>query len=109
MTLGSWTKSQPTVSSGDGYWWVAHQDFDNLLEEEFSAPPMLIGTAPPDGTDDDLDYYLEAGTLTRTEEAMFNGKVAGLTHEFIRDGEVDPVVDGEDEPAEIDPVEPSPA
>ncbi len=108
LPAGSWTKTSPTVYSSDGYWWVEHLDFDNPLEEEFAAPPSLDGTAAPDGTDDDLEFFLEAGTLTRTEAEMYDGKVAGLTHDFTRANEVDPIVDGEDEPSEVDPFDPPP-
>ncbi|GJM25774.1 MAG: hypothetical protein DHS20C16_21890 [Phycisphaerae bacterium] len=102
VELSSWTKVAPTVTTPDGYWHVAHVDPEKPEADEFTALPTLNGTADADVSGDDLDYELATGALTRAEAAMYSGNVAGMTYEFKKINDPEPVVEGEDEPEEAE-------
>jgi len=105
--LHKWTKESPTVSSGDGLWHVTHADPDNPTDADFDTLPTLSGTAESVLRGADLDYAIEAGSLTPAEQSMYGGNVAGMTYTFIKENASTPVVEGEDEPEEVD-VDPTP-
>lgn len=98
----SWSIVEPYVDTGDGLWWIAHDDWAEPRVDEFDDPPGLIGTAAAeDPLDDDLDYDFAGATLDSQHASMYGGSVAGLTHAFQVVGESQPVEEGEAEPAEL--------
>ena len=105
--LHKWTVESPTVASGDGLWHVTHADTDNPVDSEFSTLPAVSGTADSNYQGADLDFELESGSLTSTEQTMYSGNVVGMTYTFTKEGASEPVVDGEDEPEQIG-VDPDP-
>ena len=104
VECGAWTKQQPTVTSADGLWHVAHADLEEPDASEFNILPILQGTADADVSGDDIDYELAPGAITKTEATMYAGYVAGMTYEFTKDvePEPEPEADGEDEPQEAE-------
>ncbi len=104
--LHQWTIEAPTVSSGDGLWHVTHADTDNPVDSEFYTLPAVSGTAESNYQGADLDFELESGSLTSTEQTMYSGDVVGMTYTFTKEGASEPVVEGEDEPEQSDVTSP---
>ncbi len=109
IACGAWTKQQPTVTSNDGLWHVAHDDPEDPDATEFNILPILQGTADADVSGDDLDYELATGAITKSEAAMYGGYVAGMTYSFQRETEPEPEDEGEDEPQEAEGIPTPPA
>jgi hypothetical protein len=99
--ISSWTDADPSVVSSNGLWWVEHVDVEDPIVAEFNLPPEISGTADKDQEGDDLGYAFETGTLGAGKSAMYGGYVAAITHQFILAAEQEPIVDGEDEPVEV--------
>jgi hypothetical protein len=97
-----WIESapNPNVPTEDGLWWIDHADADNPQLSEFDHPPHLVGTATAvDPSDADLNYDFEGSTYSGSPPWS---PTAGLDYEFAVDGEPTPLIDGMDEPVELE-------
>ena len=95
----TWTKSNPTVPSADGLWWVTHSNVSMPQLSEFDMPPHLASTATAsDPNDDDLDYDFEGVTCSSTSPWPIS---VALDYELTLDGAQNPLASGEDEPVEL--------
>ncbi len=45
FTVGEWIQTEPTVATGDGLWWVEHDDAQEPDNGEFVILPLMAGTA----------------------------------------------------------------
>ncbi len=95
-----WTDSAPSVDTADGLWWVKHDDLNDPLVGEFTMPPFVEGTADAESASDpNMDYDFEG---------IANGPVPpfdptqGLSYTFFPIGDLWPIAEDDDEPAEIE-------
>lgn len=100
--VDSWSILEPEVLSNDGLWWVDHAKLSEPEAAEFDSPPSMEGTADYQGTGrGDLEFSLADGYLASGYETMYGGSVASFTHAVQVVNEEDPIVEGDDEPAEV--------
>ena len=107
----TWTESSPSMTTADGLWWISHADADNPTTDEFVIPPYIVGTAYAGATGyDDLDYDIrgEAYTPPSPPNQAPYAVTSALSFEFTLDGDQDPIRSGEDEPAELPPIDDDP-
>jgi hypothetical protein len=97
----TWSIDDPELHTVDNLWWVAHEDLDEPSVEDFTAVPQLEGVAEAQGPDGDLEFAIASTELDPLERLMYGGAVAGVAHDFHEVGEEDPVIDPDDEPAEV--------
>ncbi len=94
----SWTESAPNVSD----WVVTHADPAKPTATDFTDPPVLKGTAPPDQVGNaDLNYELAPGTCDATCQSLYGGSVIGVAYKFA-EGTRTIAEEEEEEPAETD-------
>ncbi|MHC5110374.1 MAG: hypothetical protein ACYTHJ_10900 [Planctomycetota bacterium] len=97
-----WTIHDPTVPTSDGLWWVDHPDWQAVDGADFTAPPLLTGTASAHKiSDPGLDFELE-GNTDYDEPSPYNGAVAGMRYRLAETESSEPLEEvEEDEPVEI--------
>jgi uncharacterized protein with beta-barrel porin domain len=98
----TWTKSTPAVNTPDGLWWVQHANVTAPQKGEFAEPPPLNGTASAKlAQDPNLDFSWSSAAPPAPSSTPY-ANAAALTYVLELVSEAGPLVEGDDEPVEID-------
>lgn len=94
----TWSQEYPTLDTGDGLWWVAHDDGQSPVLAEFLTTPVLTGTATADDSGyADLDYELVSVPAVSSPPYE---TTASVTYAMAAAGTNEPIKGGTDEPVE---------
>ncbi|MEK6642483.1 MAG: hypothetical protein AABZ08_01125 [Planctomycetota bacterium] len=100
-----WRLTNPSVSTGDGKWWTAHDDTDNPVIGEFVSPPPMTGTADREiGSGADMNYDLSTGTASGSPPYA---ATAYLNLRLQRVNEPEPDLDDDEMPMETTDIPPA--
>lgn len=101
-TVAWWEKVGPSVPTGDGLWWIEHDDAEAPLLSEFVDTPQLTGTADSKTSGvEDLAYDFISSTYTPPPGGPAYTVTSSTSHEFTEVDEEEPVEAGENEPTEV--------
>ena len=96
-----WAEVNPRLGTADGLWWLVHEDPAAPDLVDFSEAPLLEGVAgnetPEFGA---LVYSFRATTPANPTTPYLH--TTHLTFALTQEGDNEPLVEGENEPAEVD-------
>jgi len=95
-----WIEDSPVLDTGDGLWWIDHNNAQDPQLSEFVNLPYFEGTADAESAwDDNLEYELEGDFFSGTPPYDVTGAATGA---FTLEGEPEPELVVDDDPVELE-------
>ncbi len=99
----TWMDHSPRLTTTDGLWWTEHEDPQQITAAEFNELPYVEGVAlADDPAEEDLDYDIQGHGETVIQSAP-TATASRMTYAFSKLQSSQLLVEGEEDPVEVDP------